>query len=314
MICRRAALLPLLGAAALAVSACSFQPVSDVLASLSAQEREAVAAQTSSPTPGCAAQTLQDASCMTEQGWTAAAEELCAQDARSASRLLLAGACGAGSYQVAAFECCPAGPPQPGCEGSVARMQGGASSCKDKPTWTSYAEYECGEFGMFLDEASLRFVTECEPYSYEAIFYDCCPLAPGATWSLASEFGPSRPELFGGASGWVYDTDTCGPGPECVGYDWRFAETCRFELFRRHAAPAEYVLPEPDCGAFKRWLTSDVFLAGLDSSCGAYRGDEATAVALLNGEDHRKKYKDCPGEPFVSHRAILEALVSKYFP
>ncbi|HEY3452425.1 MAG TPA: hypothetical protein VGK67_39140 [Myxococcales bacterium] len=317
--------VPLVGAALL-VCSCGFQPVADVLASLSAQERAAVAAQTSSPTAGCAAQTLQDASCRPEADWRAAMELECARDGRTASRALFAGACDEGAFRVLAFECCAAelrtDPPQPSCESGLARMQGGYSSCKDKTLWTSYAEYECGEFGMFLSESSLRFVTECEPGRYETIYYDCCPLAPGTAWSLASDFGASRPDLFVSATGWVFSGDVCGAGHECTGYSWEFEAphavgeevSCRFERYPRGASPSGAVLSEADCTAFKRWLTSDVFIAGLDDECGRLRGDEETTVYLQGGETHQKKYKDCVGEPFASHRAILTALVSKYFP
>jgi len=165
-----------------------------------------------------------------------------------------------------------------------------------------------------------RFVKECGPGSYESIDYSCCPRT---AFSLASDMGPCRGSQLSNANGWTYFGGGCGNAGGCDGYDWAFypaelpydERTCMLELSRRGSLPTTAVLSDADCAALKCWLTSDVLFAALDGKeCGDGQGMESTAVDVLNGEDHRRKYSGCTGEPFPSHRAIMRSMVEKYLP
>lgn len=297
------------------------QPVSDVLAQLDSQERAAIAAQTSSPTAGCTAQTLQEASCKSSSDWNVAAASACGS--QTASRLLLAGACGEDAYQVLAFECCGEKEPElTVCPGGKLYQDGGGSSCKEKATWTSYAKYDCQMYGMAFGD--IRFEEECEPDRYSIMKYTCCPSPEVPLYTLwTANMGPCKPDLLAASNGW--DCRGCGGVGGC-GTSWSFypaslpfeERRCKFELYRAAgsgAQPVTAVLGEQDCAAFKCWMTSDVLLDGLDNAkCANGSGDEQASVELLDGTDHRMKYTGCNEEPFRSHRYILDTILENYFP
>jgi len=314
---------PLLGGVLLAFS-CSFQPVSDVLTTLSSQERAAIAAQTAAPTPGCEARTLDDTACKTTSEWEATLGQDCAEDGKTASRALFAGACGPEAFKFAAFECCGGArnPELTVCPGGQLYQDGGPTSCKEEATWTLYATYDCQQLGQALGE--IAFVEECEPGSFRTMRYTCCPSPEVPQHTLWNgDMGPCRPDLLGNSSGWSESGSGCGTGGACEGYSWSFypgylpfdERYCKFELSRRGSTPATAVLYGPECAAFKCWLTSDLLLTALDGEpCGDGRGEEETSLQLLNGEDHQKKFSGCQGEPYRSHRAIVESILLKYFP
>ncbi|HEY3450390.1 MAG TPA: hypothetical protein VGK67_28810 [Myxococcales bacterium] len=161
------------------LSGCGFQPVSAVLSSLSATERSALLAQTSNPTRGCTAKTLDDGFCEATSAWQSSATRDCAQQGQDASRLMFAGACGADFFKVVAYECCPPEPVTP-CEGGSILFEGGKGSCKSAGLWTTYASFDClgrAPAGLAFKRI-IRFGIECEPDRYESVEYECCPGQP----------------------------------------------------------------------------------------------------------------------------------------
>lgn len=159
---------------------------------------------------------------------------------------------------------------------------------------------------------------------------ESCPTSDesAATATVAydwhGDFGPCRPDQLGNSQGSVFKGSGCGGGGPCEGYGWAFYpaslpfadRTCKFELSRMHESTVTAVLDDADCAALKCWLTSDVFLAGLDDGtpCGDGIGIESTELQLLGGESHARKFSLCTEEPFVSHRATLSAVLAKCFP
>jgi hypothetical protein len=296
------------------------QPVSDVLELLNSQERASIAAQTSSPSAGCTAKTLEDAACRPSADWSAAASMACGS--QTASRLLFAGACGEGTSMVVAFECCGSTAVDPGltvCAGGQLFQDGGGSSCKSKAVWTSYAKYDCQAHGLAFGD--IRFEDECEPGNYSIMKYTCCPSRDVPLYTLWSgDMGPCNPDLLGDSNGW--DCRGCGGIGGC-GLSWTFyppslpfgERRCKFELYRSGSGPATAVLADQDCAAFKCWMTSDVLLHGLDEArCANGSGDEQTGVELLDGQSHGMKYTGCDEEPFRSHRYIVDSILESYFP
>jgi len=134
---------------------------------------------------------------------------------------------------------------------------------------------------------------------------------PPAAYDWLGDVGPSHPELFVSMSGWAQVGDC--PGSACMD----FVDLDASCVFGLQVSNTRYTatLSDTDCTALKRWFTSDVLLAGLRSYCAGLSGDESLIVEATDpAYSARKKFHDCPGEPFVSHRACLAAIRAKYFP
>jgi len=123
--------------------------------------------------------------------------------------------------------------------------------------------------------------------------------------------GPSQPNLFSSMTGWAAVRDC--PSSACVDFVDLDAQ-CTFGLQTNNVRTTA-LLSTADCDGLKRWLTSDVLLAGLRSACGDFTGNESLEVETTDPTlSSGKKFDGCTEEPFPSHRACLKAVRARYFP
>ena len=107
-----------------------------------------------------------------------------------------------------------------------------------------------------------------------------------------------------------------GPGSNCVDF-FEIRADCGL-TFQSNNQERKAVADAADCAALARFATSRFLAAGLDDTATCLPGPgnppESTEIELTTGPGPRKKTSLCEMEPFVSLRACVVTLTTKYFP
>ena len=131
---------------------------------------------------------------------------------------------------------------------------------------------------------------------------------------LHGDAGPAAPEQFVRLN---HQQQVCnGPGNDCVDF-FEIRADCGL-TFQSNNQSRDAVADAADCAALARFATSRFLAAGLDDTTTCLPGPgnpaESTELELATGPGPRKKTSLCEMEPFVSLRACVVTVTTKYFP
>ena len=132
------------------------------------------------PTPACTAEAQRSMTCKDASAWKTDADAACKSKMKSLTSLSLGGACMAGGYTEAKFECCDTTPTPPTPGACMPQALGDGRSCYDEAKLKSDADTLCMRLGLRTDH--LSFADACGPTGpmgptpgqWRWLKFDCC--------------------------------------------------------------------------------------------------------------------------------------------